>query len=163
MKIDVIQKRSDDFPFTPWYTNGVSLFRPDEKPDVKFKNQETGKSKIIVDQKGRIHNFPGIHREVYLRYNEIYEDHLVPFIYYRTEFYNYDENRYIMLWQIQTDDYEPSFRDYVKFPAKNERKENLRKKVVLYAFLDKNGDFMEPFRLYSIGDELYVKNNKNDT
>ena len=147
----------EDSPFTPWYTNGVSLFRPDEKPDVKFKNPETGESKIIVDQDGRIHNFPGIHREVYLRYNEIYEDHLVPFIYYRTEFFKYDEDRYIMLWQIQTDDQEPSFRDYVKFPAKSERKENLRKKVVLYAFLDKSGEFMEPFRLYSIGNKIYIE------
>lgn len=145
-----------DFPFTPWYINGVSLFRPDEKTEVKFKNPETGEVKIIVDQDGRIHNFPGIDREVYRRYHEIYEDHLVPFIYYRTEFFKYDENRYIMLWRIQTDDREPSFRDLVKFSEKNERKENLRKKAVLYAFLDKKGEFMEPFRLYSIGDKKYI-------
>ena len=138
----------EDSPFTPWYTCGNHLYRhTGDRADVVFTNPETGEKKLIVDNKGNIQNFPGIDKEVYQLDAGIIKRGLTPVIRFRTEFSKYDEERYIMLWQIQPDG---KYWSDDGFGMSNDEK------IFLYSFLDKNGEFLKPFCIYRIGRKRYV-------
>lgn len=141
--------KREELPFTPWYTYGNHIYRRmGDRADVIFTNPKTGEKKLLVDNKGVIQNFPGIDKEVSQLDIEIIKRGLTPVIRFRTEFSKYDEERYIMLWQIQPDG--RYWADDDGFGMNNDEE------ILLYSFLDKNGKFINPFCIYRIGDKKYV-------
>lgn len=115
-----------------------------EEP-VYFVDESRGLRKLLVDDKGEIRNFPGICREDFW-ISQVSENALLPRIHYRTDFEK-RENRWIMCWTIQPDgDY---WRDSSGFGAGDDPE------VVLYTYVDENGDFTAPFRIYELGGCCY--------
>lgn len=98
--------------------------------------------KLLVDANGVIRNFPGIQKEDFW-VRQIPANALLPKVRYRTSFEKRD-GRWLMLWTIQPDgDY---WRDSSGFGAEDDAE------VVLHTYVDGNGDFTGPFRLYTLGE-----------
>ena len=147
---NILNDMPERYPFTSWRTFGNHLYRrPDEKTDVVFVNKTTGVRKIIVDENGMIVDFPGIVKEKeWMRVLEN-ENRLKPEIRFETIFKKYDEERYIMIWEVQPDGM--YWMDGDGFGNTSDCE------IRLYAFIDQKGDFMGPFRVYNVGDKEYLE------
>jgi len=112
---------------------------------VAFVDESRGLRKLLVDAEGVIRNFPGICREDFW-VRQVSPKALEPRVRYRTDF-EQRGNKWIMRWTVQPDgDY---WRDSSGFGAEDDEE------VVLYTYVDGNGDFTGPFRLYELGDRCY--------
>ena len=112
---------------------------------VYFVDENRRIQKMLVDTGGNIRNFPGIHKEDFW-VKEVSANALLPKIRFRTSFEK-RENKWIMLWTIQPDgDY---WRDDDGFGAENEDE------VVLFTYVDMDGTFTGPFRIYEVGERCY--------
>lgn len=137
------------YPFTQWCTFGMHLYkRADENPAVEFVEEKTGNRKKIVDEQGRIVNFPGIEKGKWMSYLES-ADSLDPVIRFRTCFKECGNGRYLMIWEVQPEG--RYWEDDDGFGGTSDLE------VRLYAVLDKNGDFTGPFRIYNVGNEKYYE------
>ncbi len=146
-----IEEPDSDVQFSPcWYTYGAHMYRSQgERVDVSFINPKSGNRKLIVDNNGYIRNFPGIKKEDSWIGAVTSDRYLKPQVRFRSEFSRYDENRYMMLWQIQPDG--RYWADDDGFGMENDDE------IMLYSFIDKNGDFMGPFQVYCVGDKRYLE------
>lgn len=138
------------YPFTQWHTFGK---RPDENPEVEFVDEKTGERKTIVDDCGRIVDFPGIERGDWISSLES-EDNLKPIIHFRTDFICCGANGYLMLWMVQPDGI--YWADEYGFGMTSDPE------ILLYARLDQKGNFTGPFRVYSVGVHKYYKKENNE-
>lgn len=112
---------------------------------VYFVNEKRGIRKMLVDTQGNIQNFPGIVKEDFWL-KRVSSNTLLPRIRYSSRFEE-RENKWIMLWTIQPDgDY---WRDDSGFGGEKEVE------IVLYTYVDMNGEFTGPFRIYSFGIACY--------
>lgn len=127
-------------PLTQWETFGGG------KP-VYFIDESRGIQKLIVDSNGNIRNFPGFAQED-LWVSQVDPCYLKPLIRFRTSF-GLRGGRLIMLWEIQPDG--RYWEDEDGFGGTSDAE------VTLYTFLNENGDFTGPFRVYSIGAHDYYK------
>ena len=145
----VEKETPEGFPFTRFTTFGAHRYRvARERCDVSFINQTTGESRLLVDNQGNIRNFPGlVKRDFWM--NELTSDnYLKPVVRFRTSFEKWDENRYIMLWQVQPDGC--YWADDDGFGMEDDEE------IILYSFIDRNGQFMGPFQIYRVGDTRYL-------
>ena len=127
---------------------GMHLYRqPGEDSTVCFVDEKRGIRKKLVDSEGRILHFPGIVREDFW-IKEVSGNALRPQIRFRTSFER-RKDKWIMLWQIQPDG--RYWEDEDGFGAENESE------VTLYTYVDENGDFTGPFRIYSVGMNRYFR------
>lgn len=140
---------SKRYPFTKCYTYGMHLYKTvGENPTVKFIEEKTGQRKTIVDRKGRIVGFPGIEKGNWVDALES-EQCLEPVIRFRTDFECCEDNKYMMIWQVQPDG--RYWADEDGFGMESEEE------VRLYAFFDEKGNFTGPFRIYNVGVYNYYK------
>ncbi len=126
------------YPFSIWYVErGIP---------VLFINEKTGASKTIVDEHGKILNFPGIEDSGKVR--QIVDDPncLKPYTRYGGSFERRGEE-YIMLWTVQPDG--RYWEDEDGFGGTSDEE------VMMYALIDKKGRFKTPFRLYKVGRTRY--------
>lgn len=140
----------EGFPFTRVSTLGAHQYRNSgERCDVSFIHPVTGKHRLIVDNMGVIQRFPGIIKEdTWVKYVTS-KKYLNPIVRFRTSFEKWDEDRYIMLWQIQPDG--RYWGDDDDFGMESDRE------ITLYAFINHNGEFMGPFQIYRIGKRRYLE------
>lgn len=125
----------------PVYLTQTAVFGRGDS-SVYFVDENRGIKKLLVDSAGNIRHFPGIVEEPFWA-GKVSGKALLPKIRYRTGFEK-REDRWLMLWTVQPDgDY---WRDDSGFGAGNEEE------VVLYTYVDGNGDFTGPFRIYALGD-----------
>lgn len=130
---------------------GMHLYRSkDEDSSVVFVDENRGVRKMLVDTYGRIQNFPGIVEEDFWT-KEISSGDLKPQIRFRTSFEK-RENGWIMLWEIQPDG--RYWRDDDGFGMENEEE------ITLYTFVDMDGCFTGPFRIYRVGSQRYDSGEK---
>lgn len=127
-------------PLTQWETFGRG-------EPVYFIDESRGIQKPIVDLNGNICNFPGFAQED-LWVSQVDPCYLKPLIRFCTSFERRGD-RLIMLWEIQPDG--RYWEDEDGFGGTSDAE------VTLYTFLDENGDFTGPFRVYSIGAHDYYK------
>ena len=127
-------------PLTRWETFGGG------KP-IYFIDESRGIQKLIVDSNGNIRNFPGFSQED-LWVSQVDPCYLKPLIRFCTSFERRG-GRLIMLWEIQPDG--RYWEDEDGFGGTSDAE------VTLYTFLDENGDFTGPFRVYRIGAHDYYK------
>ncbi len=135
-------------PFTRWQTVGDNVFnriRGYGIENVDFVDPERGIRKVIVDDKGRIANFPGVVDDGWK--SEYVYKNLDPVVKYITRFEPFGSDDYIMIWEIQPDG--RYWEDDDGFGGDPDTE------IVLYALIDKNGDFKGPFRTYSIGPRCF--------
>lgn len=119
-----------------------------EDPTVFFLNPSQGIRRKIVDKDGCILNFPGVETAPFWA-DLLSPNALQPLICFRTEFAKKSDERHIMLWQVQPDG--RYWADEDGFGMENDPE------IVLYSFLDSQGYFTDPFRLYSIGTKYYFR------
>ena len=128
------------------HTFGMHRYRTRDEDSTVYYIDETRKiNKMIVDKYGKIQNFPGIQKQDFWA-DLVEKQYWEPQIRFRTDFEKRD-GRFMMIWQIQPDGRYWGDDDGFGMEGGPE--------IDLYAFLDKNGNFDGPFRIYRVGDEDY--------
>lgn len=100
----------------------------------------------VIGADRRIRNFPGIAREDFW-VKQVSERDLEPVVRYASSFQRKGD-RIIFLWQIQPDG--RYWADEGGFGMTNDEE------ITLYAWLDENGHFEAPFRIYGIGTKRFL-------
>ena len=136
-------KRSESVYLTSSITFGM---RRGEDCSVSFVDENRDIRKVIVDSFGIIQNFPGIVKEDFW-VKEVAPNFLKEQVCFRSEFEK-RENGWIFLWQVQPDG--RYWGDDSGFGADNDSE------IVLYTYLDLNGDFTGPFRIYQVDSYGYA-------
>lgn len=113
---------------------------------VLFINEEKNISKQIVDQDGNILNFPGVEYTNKL-YEELGKGDIEPTVKYEAIFEKMDDGKFIMVWTVRPDG--RYWMDSWGFGAED------YESLSLYTYIDADGNFMIPFKLYSIGYNFY--------
>ncbi len=103
---------------------------------------------MIINWERDIVDFPGIeNKDDILPY--MGEGSLYPQVAYGACFQKCENGNYMMLWQVQPDG--RFWEDETGFGSTSDVK------IILYAFLNREGDFIGPFRIYSIGSRKYFR------
>lgn len=142
------QETRPDGPYlTQKVVFGAHLYRTQgEDSLVYFVDEKRGIRKMLVNADGQIQNFPGIVKEdIWIK--EVAPNAMRPQIRFRTSF---EERfgRWIMLWEIQPDG--RYWEDEDGFGAEKD------KEVTLYTYVDRNGNFTGPFRIFKVGTQSFT-------
>ena len=138
--------------FSASYTLGNHLYRSrGEKVSIEFDNAKRGIHKQIIDDSGRILQFPGIIQEEFW-IKEINMGSLEPVVRYRSSFQTIGNGNYRMIWQIQPDG--RYWEDEDGFGAESDAE------IELYADIDEDGNFLGPFKIYKLGIKRYLLEEK---
>lgn len=126
------------------------VFRLDEKLSVFFIDEDRDICRQIVDKWGNIRNFPGIiYGEQFVEEYGKYE--VEPVVRYDTRFARCadsgEKTRFLMVWTVRPDG--RYWEDSWGFGAED------YESVCLYSIIDHNGDFIQPFKLHSIGSKYF--------
>lgn len=108
---------------------------------VCFVDEARGIRRTLIDQTGRFCQFPGIVRERFWT-KDVPARSMLPRVRYRTSFEKRTD-KWLMLWEIQPDG--EYWRDEDGFGAEDDPE------VTLYTYVDLDGNFTGPFRIYQIG------------
>lgn len=113
---------------------------------VVFKNEEIGLEKIIIDKEGNIIDFPGVEFSDILK-NELGKREIEPVVKYEVMFEKMDDGNFIMVWTVRPDG--RYWMDSWGFGAED------YESLSIYSYIDTNGNFTAPFKLYGIGYKFY--------
>lgn len=131
---------------TETVTFGMHPYRSkDEDSSVFFVDENRSIRKMIIDSVGNIQNFPGIVKESFWL-QHVAPNYVGQQVCFRSSFERRD-NGWIFIWQLQPDGW--YWADEGGFGAENDLE------VKLYTYLDLNGDFTGPFRIYKLGNVGY--------
>ena len=112
-----------------------------------FVNEEKQICRLIVDPWGNIRDFPGVEFHEDMQY-ECATFRGTPLVKCAMEFAPWEQGRIQVLWTIQKEYFDPG--DTWGFGREE------IECVKMHSYLDENGDFTAPFRLYSIGKKCYI-------
>ena len=113
---------------------------------VVFTNEEKNIEKLIIDKDGNIQNFPDVEYTDKL-IEELGIVSIKPVVKYEAFFEKLNDGRLIMVWTVRPDG--RCWMDSWGFGAED------YESLSLYSYIDSNGNFMIPFKLYSIGYTVY--------
>ncbi len=113
---------------------------------ITFKNEEKDIKKQIVDEDGNILAFPGVEYTDVLN-EELGKGIIKPIVKYEAVFEKIDDSKFIMVWTVRPDG--RYWMDSWGFGAED------YESLSLYTYIDSNGNFTMPFKLYSIGYKFY--------
>ena len=140
---EIIIKKEDEHQEESIYLTNKLTFGSDE---IIFVDENRGIRKTIVDNCGLIHCFPGIIMEDFWMKEVETLKNLNPQVKYRTSF-GFKGDKWLVLWEIQPDG--RYWGDDDGFGMEDDLE------IVLYTYLDMNGNFTGPFRLYSLNMKKY--------
>ncbi len=120
---------------------------------TEFVNPSKEIRKKIVDEKGAILDFPGIEHPELIK-QMLHEGSMDPYVEYRTEFHHQEDGSWMMIWQIQPDG--RYWADEYGFGGENDAE------IRLYTYLNENGKFTAPFRIYNVGVTEYFGTDRED-
>jgi len=109
---------------------------------VLFTNKEKNINKQVIDRDGNILNFPGVEYTDMLT-EEWGNREIAPVVKYGARFERVDAGRFIMVWTVRPDG--RYWMDSWGFGAED------YESLSLYTYIDLDGNFMMPFKLYRIG------------
>lgn len=112
---------------------------------VIFTNEEKSINKQIIDKDGNILNFPGVEYTDKLK-GELNNRTIEPIVKYAAKFKKIDDNKFLMIWTVRPDG--RYWMDSWGFGAED------YESLSLYSYIDSDGNFTMPFKLYSIGSEF---------
>lgn len=122
---------------------------------VIFTNEKKNINKRIVDQDGNIIGFPGVDYTEVLK-AELGNGDIDPVVKYEAIFEKIDDGRLIMVWTVRPDG--RYWMDSWGFGAED------YESLSLYTYIDLDGNFTMPFKLYSIGYQCFGERRlKEDT
>ena len=140
------QEKDPEGPsLSQWYTLGAHRYR--RKGDVNsvvFTNRRRRITRMIVNSMGYICHFPGVDERAAACVNPSF---LKPIIRFRTDFSRQEDGRIRMVWKVQPDG--RCWEDKDGFGGTNDEE------ISLYTFIDENGRFTSPFRLYKTGSRYH--------
>lgn len=113
---------------------------------VIFTNEKKNINKRIVDQAGNILHFPGVDYTDGMK-AELGKWSIEPVVKYEAIFEKVNDNKFIMVWTVRPDG--RYWMDSWGFGAED------YESLSLYTYIDLDGNFMAPFKLYSIGYECF--------
>lgn len=113
---------------------------------VIFTNEKKNINKPIIDQDGNILDFPGVEFTDMLK-AELGRETIKPVVKYEAVFEKLDDGRLIMVWMVRPDG--RYWMDSWGFGAED------YESLSLYSYIDSDGSFMMPFKLYSVGYTFY--------
>ena len=113
---------------------------------VIFTNEKRNIHKQIIDCDGNILEFPGVEYTDVLT-EEWGDKSIKPVVKYEAVFEKIDDSRLIMVWTVRPDG--RYWMDSWGFGAED------YESLSLYSYIDSDGKFMMPFKLYSIGYSVY--------
>ena len=113
---------------------------------VLFINEEKNIKKPIIDSKGNIPDFPGVEYTDKI-IEELGTDSVAPIVKYEAVFEKTDDGKFAMIWTIRPDG--RYWMDSWGFGAED------YESLSLYSFIDSDGNFTIPFKLYSIGYKIF--------
>ena len=113
---------------------------------VLFINKEKNIGKQIIDHEGNILDFPGVEYTDMLN-EEMGRRVIEPVVKYEAIFEKVDDGKFIMVWTVRPDG--RYWMDSWGFGAED------YESLSLYTYIDSDGNFMIPFKLYSIGYKFY--------
>lgn len=132
---------------TETVTYGMHPYRSaGEDSSVYFVDEARGIRKMLIDNCGNIQNFPGIIQEEFW-VKQVAPNYLKPRVGFRSSFEKRD-NGWIFRWQLQPDGW--YWADEGGFGGENDLE------VILYTFVDLDGNFTGPFQLYNLGNTGYA-------
>lgn len=141
-----VPERTEAVYLTQTVTFGMHPYRSaDEDSSVFFVDENRGIRRMIIDSRGNIQNFPGVVKEDFW-VKHVAPNYLKQQVRFRSDFEK-RENGWIFKWQLQPDGW--YWADEGGFGAENDWE------VVLYTYLDLNGDFTGPFRIYQLDGKGY--------
>ena len=127
---------------------GMHLYRREgEDSSVFFVDENRGIRKMLVDSRGNIQHFPGIVQAEFW-VSQVAPNYLNQQVRFRSSF-SKREDGWLFLWQVQPDG--RYWEDESGFGAENDLE------VILYTFVDLDGNFTGPFRIYSLGCTSYFQ------
>ncbi len=131
----------EDIRFSQNQTFGNHLYRrKGQIAEIILENTKTGLRKTIVDDSGRILGFPGIaHRDLVSLYSKGFLGERIMF----SSHISLLDGQYALIWQIQPEG--RYWEDDYGFGGTSDDE------IDLYAHIDEEGNFIEPFRLFSVG------------
>lgn len=139
-------KKSESVYLTETVVVGSDFHRKDRSnPSVVLVDEGKKIRKIIIDSTGNIRNFPGIIKEDFWS-NVVDSNLLQPRVFFRFSFEK-RENKWVALWTIQPDG--RYWEDDDGFGAEKDEE------IILYTYLDVEGEFTSPFRVYRVGNRGY--------
>lgn len=113
---------------------------------VRFINEEKHVDKELIGANGQIFDFPGV-ADTKLLTKELANWNVRPIVKYGASFEKREDGRHLMVWTVRPDgDY---WMDSWGFGGED------YDSLSLYTYLDEEGRFLAPFRLYSIGYKFY--------
>ncbi len=121
-----------------------SLFKVDYS--VHFTNREKNIHKQMIDSDGNILDFPGVEYTEVLK-EELGRRMIEPVVKYEAIFEKLNDGRLIMVWTVRPDG--RYWMDSWGFGAED------YESLELYSYIDSDGNFLMPFKLYSIGYTFY--------
>lgn len=113
---------------------------------ICFTNREKNIHKQIIDRDGNIFDFPGVEYTDVLK-AELGNRVIEPVVKYDAKFERLDDDRLIMVWTVRPDG--RYWMDSWGFGAED------YESLSLYSYIDSDGNFMMPFKLYSVGYTFY--------
>ena len=123
-----------------------NIFRLNENLSVFFVDEERDLCRQIVDKWGNIRNFPGIiYSEKFIQ--EFGEQEVEPVVKFETRFAKCPDGKYLMVWTVRPDG--RYWEDDWGFGAEE------YEDVCLYSLIDSDGNFVQPFKLHSIGNKYF--------
>lgn len=132
---------------TKTYISGVNGYiRKPEEQSVFYVNEVLDLSRMIVDMEGNIRHFPGVEENEVLM-EELGRWSITPVARYTVRFEEAPNEQIRMIWTVRPDG--RFFMDEDGFGDEG------FEQVCLYTHIDANGDYIAPFRLYSIGNKNY--------
>lgn len=113
---------------------------------VAFINEGKNINKEIIDKDGNILEFTGVEYTDKLT-EELGKSTIKPIVKYEAIFEKVDNNKFIMVWTVRPDG--RYWMDSWGFGAED------YESLSLYSYIDSDGNFTIPFKLYSIGYDFY--------
>lgn len=127
--------------------SGVSTYHNVfHNPSVFFVDEEKDICRQLIDRWGNIRNFPGIDYEEQF-VEEYGKGKIKPIVKFDARFGICSNGYYMMVWTVRPDG--RYWMDSWGFGAED------YEDICLYSYIDKKGDFVQPFKLYSIGKKLF--------
>ena len=111
-----------------------------------FTNREKNIHKQIIDSDGNIYDFPGVEYTDTLK-SELGKGTIEPVVEYEAVFEKLNDDRLIMVWTVRPDG--RYWMDSWGFGAED------YESLSLYSHIDSDGNFIAPFKLYSIGCQCF--------
>ena len=140
-------KRAEAVYLTETVTFGMHPYRSaEEDSSVYFVDENRGIRRKLIDRQGGIQDFPGMVKEDFW-VKHVAPRYLQPQVRFRSSFEKRDKG-WIFKWQLQPDGW--YWADEGGFGGEDDWE------VVLYTFVDLDGRFTGPFRIYQLGETGYA-------